>query len=330
MINLGRKNAAKMNATNVSFIHSRINKLPLETNSVDCIISNCVLNLVPLAEKPSVFTEIARVLKPGGRLAVSDFLAYKPLPEEMRNDPTLLVGCVAGAVTVPEMHAFLVEAGFKDMLLVDTHKDLGLYKEDNETSSSVTPCCSSGGPSGGPSGGGDSACGPMQPRPRGRKPLNYDLNQWIGKSASSSPSIASPHHNRSILQPIHPYTHTYTHIIQCTPFQPLEREPLSSRTRFDSINCMHANQIPALSGGEKGKAHFKSSPLNHLLLLFLLPVRKPHSHYRERGKEKSTCLLLSCSNAAKKIQLTTTAAVIISSSSSSSGSSSTNNNNKVK
>lgn len=170
MINLGRKNAVKMKADNVTFIHSRINALSLETSSVDCVISNCVLNLVPLVEKPSVFTEIARVLKPGGRLAVSDFLAYKPLPQEIKDDPTLLVGCIAGAVTVPEMQAFLAGAGFEDTLLVDTHKDLGLYK-DNETSISVTPCCSSG----------DRACGPMQPRPAGRKPLDYDLNEWIGK-----------------------------------------------------------------------------------------------------------------------------------------------------
>lgn len=194
MINLGRKNAAKMNATNVSFIHSRITSLPLESNSVDCIISNCVLNLVPLVEKPSVFTEIARVLKPGGRLAVSDFLAYKSLPQEIKDDSTLLVGCVAGAVTVSEMQALLAGAGFEDTLLVDTHKDLGLYK-DHETSVSVTPCCSSGGS--GCSGGGDMACGPMQPRPAGRKPLDYDLNQWIGKPLYLFLQKAS--------QPTHPY-----------------------------------------------------------------------------------------------------------------------------
>lgn len=185
MINLGRKNAIKMNARNVSFIHSRINVLPLEANSVDCVISNCVLNLVPLAEKPSVFTEIARVLKPGGRLAVSDLLAYKPLPQEIKDDATMLVGCVAGAVTVPEMQAFLAGAGFEDALLVDTHKDMGLYK-DNETSASVTPCCSSG----------DMASGPMQPRPAGRKPLDYDLNQWIGKP----PPPQNPTHPPNLLK----------------------------------------------------------------------------------------------------------------------------------
>ncbi len=170
MINLARKNAAKMNATNVSFVHSQITALPLEASSVDCVISNCVLNLVPMAEKHLVFKEIMRVLKPGGRLAVSDFLAYKPLPQDIKDDTAMLVGCVAGAVTVPEMQGFLSGAGFKDTLLMDTHKDIGIYK-DGEASVSVTPCCSSG----------DTACGPMQPRPSGRKPLDYDLNELIGK-----------------------------------------------------------------------------------------------------------------------------------------------------
>lgn len=190
----------KMNAINVSFIHSRINVIPLEANSVDCVISNCVLNLVPLAEKPSVFTEIARVLKPGGRLAVSDFLAYKPLPQEIKDDRTLLVGCVAGAVTVLEMQAFLAEAGFEDTLLVDTHKDLGLYK-DNETSTSVTPCCSSG----------DTACGPMQPRPAGRRPLNYDLNQWIGKVPP--PEAPHSHIHHTYIQPHRPGTLSKTRVL---------------------------------------------------------------------------------------------------------------------
>lgn len=185
MILLSRKNASKIAATNVSFIHSRIDSLPLESNSIDCIISNCVLNLVPLPEKPAVFAEMARVLKPGGRLAVSDFLAYKPLPQDIKDDPALLVGCVAGAVTVAEMQRFLTQAGFEDSLLVDTHKDLGIYKDEGDGSSvSVTPCCSSlRGENNNKNNNKSStnACGPMQARPTGRKPLDYDLNEWIGE-----------------------------------------------------------------------------------------------------------------------------------------------------
>lgn len=168
MISLARKNAMKVKATNVVFIHSRINALPADDNSVDCVISNCVLNLVPEAEKSSVFDSIYRVLKPGGRIAISDFLAYKPLPQDMKDDPSLQVGCVSGAVTVNKMHGLLEDAGFADVLLVDSHKDLNLYK-DTETATSVTPCCS-----------GETSCGPMRTSSSGRKLLDYDLNEWIG------------------------------------------------------------------------------------------------------------------------------------------------------
>lgn len=184
MITLARKNALKAQTSNVSFIHSTINNLPLASNSIDCVISNCVLNLVPEGEKPAVFAAIHRVLKPGGRLAVSDFLAYKPLPQDIRDDPALQVGCVSGASTVPRMRELLASVGFTDAMLVDTKKDLNLYK-DGEDAVSVTPCCS-----------GETACGPM--RPSGRKRLDYDLNEWIGMylkpydlSSSSPPSPAS-------------------------------------------------------------------------------------------------------------------------------------------
>ena len=171
MVNLARKNALKVKTTNVEFIHSRINSIPIEDGSVDCIISNCVLNLVPEEEKPLVFNEIYRMLKPGGRIAVSDFLAYKPLPQEIIDDPALQVGCVSGAVTAPRMQELLKSAGFADVLLVDTNKNLNLYK-DTETAISVTPCCS-----------GETSCGPMRAiEPSGRKPLDYDLNEWIGTS----------------------------------------------------------------------------------------------------------------------------------------------------
>lgn len=178
MINLARKNALKAKTTNVEFIHSRIHSLPIKDGSVDCVISNCVLNLVPEEEKPSVFNEIYRVLKPGGRIAVSDLLAYKPLPQDIIDDPALQVGCVSGAVTVPIMQELLKSAGFADVLLVDTKKDLNLYK-DTETAISVTPCCS-----------GETSCGPMRAiEPSGRKPLDYDLNEWIGTIRHHSMSL---------------------------------------------------------------------------------------------------------------------------------------------
>lgn len=169
MVNLARKNALRAKTSNVTFIHSLINDLPLPANSVDCIISNCVLNLVPESDKASVFTDIHRVLKPGGRLAVSDFLAYKPLPPAIKEDPALQVGCVSGACTLPRMRELLSRAGFIDVLLIDSHKDINLYKDDGEKAVSVAPCCS-----------GETSCGPMRVSASGRKQLDYDLNEWIG------------------------------------------------------------------------------------------------------------------------------------------------------
>jgi len=112
MITLAKRNAEIMGASNVEFIHSNINSIPVETNSVDCVISNCVLNLVPEEDKRSVIQEIHRILRPCGRLAISDFLSLKPLPAEMKNDSDLLAGCVGGAIEVGEMEKYLVEIGF--------------------------------------------------------------------------------------------------------------------------------------------------------------------------------------------------------------------------
>ena len=104
---------AKMEKTNVEFVKSRITDISvLESGIADCIISNCVINLVPAAEKHLVFREIFRLLKPRGRLAVSDILAKKPMPEKLRSDMAMYVGCISGASTVSEYEGFLKDAGF--------------------------------------------------------------------------------------------------------------------------------------------------------------------------------------------------------------------------
>jgi arsenite methyltransferase len=104
---------AKLGKSNVEFVKSSITDMSaLESGIADCIISNCVINLVPAAEKHLVFREIFRLLKPGGRLAVSDILAKKPMPEKLRSDMALYVGCISGASTVGEYEGFLKDAGF--------------------------------------------------------------------------------------------------------------------------------------------------------------------------------------------------------------------------
>src|SRR5689334_1627927 len=98
MIALAKRNAAKSGATNVEFHLATIDKLPLPDASVDVVISNCVINLAP--DKSAVFREIVRVLKPGGRLAVSDIALKKPLPPEIAKDVMAYVGCISGALLI--------------------------------------------------------------------------------------------------------------------------------------------------------------------------------------------------------------------------------------
>lgn len=100
---------------NVEFRLGEIENLPVADKSVDVVISNCVLNLSP--DKTRVWSEIARVLKPGGRVAVSDLALLKPLPESVRRDVEALVGCVAGAVLVEETRAQMKAAGLTDIVL---------------------------------------------------------------------------------------------------------------------------------------------------------------------------------------------------------------------
>ncbi len=131
MIALARRNAEKSGLSNVEFHLAAIDKLPLQEASADCVISNCVINLA--TDKPAVFREIARVLKPGGRLAVSDIALKRPLPPELGNDLMAYVGCIGGAVSIDDYRRGLLEAGFSHVEIIDTGADLNAYaKVDNQ------------------------------------------------------------------------------------------------------------------------------------------------------------------------------------------------------
>lgn len=133
---LSRANSLKASRgfpdSQVSFIKGAITSIPLEDGIADCIISNCVINLVPEAEKPLVFKEMHRVLKSGGRVAVSDILAKKPLPEKLRNDIAMYVGCIAGASEKQQYETWLKEAGFEQVLIQDTGADINVYLDTDE------------------------------------------------------------------------------------------------------------------------------------------------------------------------------------------------------
>jgi SAM-dependent methyltransferase len=142
MLELSRRNAA--GRTNVEFYKATIDNLPLPDSSVDCVISNCVINLAP--DKPAVFREIARVLKSGGRLAVSDIALKQPLPPEIGNDLMAYVGCVAGAILIEDYRNWLSAAGFSAIEIIDTHKDLNAYSNVNGQSGCCSPPMSDGLP----------------------------------------------------------------------------------------------------------------------------------------------------------------------------------------
>jgi SAM-dependent methyltransferase len=113
MIERARKNAQRVNAANVEFRQGYLEDLPVENNSVDVIISNCVINLSP--DKALVFAEAFRVLAPGGKLAVSDIVTDGELPREVRQSLAAWAGCVAGAVDAKDYVAMMEAAGFTDI-----------------------------------------------------------------------------------------------------------------------------------------------------------------------------------------------------------------------
>lgn len=120
MLELARRNAQEAGASNVEFRKGTIEALPVADASVDVVISNCVINLA--SDKPAVFAEIARVLRPGGRMGVSDIVADDTLSAEQRAERGSYVGCIAGALSFREFRHGLRAAGLTDIELVPTHR----------------------------------------------------------------------------------------------------------------------------------------------------------------------------------------------------------------
>lgn len=120
MLDLARRNAAEAGATNVEFLEGRIEDVPLPDESVDVVISNCVINLS--VDKPAVLAEMARVLRPGGRIGVSDVVAEDRLAPADRAERGSFVGCIAGALSVTEYRTGLESVGLVDVDITFTHE----------------------------------------------------------------------------------------------------------------------------------------------------------------------------------------------------------------
>jgi SAM-dependent methyltransferase len=126
MLALAQRNAAEANATNVEFLKGHIEAIPLPAESIDVVISNCVVNLA--ADKPAVFAEIARVLRPGGRIGITDIVADDALSPAERAERGSYAGCIAGALSVSEFTDGLRAAGLTDATVTPTHEAApGMY-----------------------------------------------------------------------------------------------------------------------------------------------------------------------------------------------------------
>lgn len=170
MIDLARRNAARAGLNNVEFKLGDIEDMPIDDASIDCVISNCVINLCP--DKEAAFREIARVLKPGGRVAISDITLERELPAELKESVAAYVGCIAGAALDADIEAGLAAAGLSDILIVGDGADLNAYSEVDGQAACCSPAASAE----------PSCCGPANAE-NAHEALretmqSYDLNEY--------------------------------------------------------------------------------------------------------------------------------------------------------
>ncbi|TMB82879.1 MAG: arsenite methyltransferase [Chloroflexi bacterium] len=161
MLALAQRNAAEAGATNVEFLKGQIEAIPLPAASVDVVISNCVVNLA--ADKPSVFREIARVLRSGGRVGITDIVAENALTPEERATRGSYVGCIAGALSFSEFEVGLREVGLTDVSVTSTHLVTdGMHSAIIKATKPASPVESLDAAAGlalvGPCCGGDGCC----------------------------------------------------------------------------------------------------------------------------------------------------------------------------
>lgn len=176
MLERARANAVAGGYTNVEFYHATIDNVPLPDASVDCVISNCVLNLAP--DKPAVFREIIRILKPGGRLAVSDIALKGELPEAIAQSMAAYVGCIGGAIPMEDYRAGLLAAGFGHVEIVDSGIDLNAYAKVENQSGCCSPAMEEG-----------SCCSPAFPDPTLHAELAELLSTYDVNAAAASVKI---------------------------------------------------------------------------------------------------------------------------------------------
>ena len=184
MIDRSLENARNGGYTNVEFHQSTIDRIPMPDASVDCVISNCVVNLAP--DKPAGFREIARVLKPGGRVALSDIALKHDLPEAIAQSVAAYVGCIAGAIRIDDYREGLLAAGFQHVEIVDSGADLNAYAKLENQSACCSPAMDAGSPF---QVVGDACCTPAAADSSLHEDLTELLSQYDVNAAAASVKV---------------------------------------------------------------------------------------------------------------------------------------------
>jgi 2-polyprenyl-3-methyl-5-hydroxy-6-metoxy-1,4-benzoquinol methylase len=179
MVSLARANAKKGNYDNVRFYLAEIEAMPIPSGSVDCVISNCVLNLCE--DKDAALAEVFRILKPGGRLAVSDIALKRALPPQIEKEVAAWTGCIGGALTIEDNSTKLANAGFTQVDIHDSQADLNVYKE-----AGAAACC---GPAPSCCGPGESAEGSPAADPKFHDEMSKLLDTFDANEYAASVKI---------------------------------------------------------------------------------------------------------------------------------------------
>lgn len=165
MVSLARANARKGNYDNVRFHLAEIEAMPIPSGTVDCVISNCVLNLCE--DKDAALAEVFRILKPGGRLAISDIALKQALPIEIEKEVAAWTGCIGGALTLEVNREKLTAAGFTQVEILDSKSDLNVYKD-----AGAAACC-------GPATGGCGATGQGDGESKGSISYHEEMSKLL-------------------------------------------------------------------------------------------------------------------------------------------------------
>ncbi|KIJ11707.1 hypothetical protein PAXINDRAFT_171658 [Paxillus involutus ATCC 200175] len=204
MIALARRNAATkgLKPPHVAFVKGSLTEdLQIRDGSIDCVLSNCVINLLPPAGKLKLMKEVYRVLKPGGRVVLDDMIAQKPFPDSLRSNMAAYIGCISGAILLKEYQELMENAGFKEVLFTENPTDLNVYTQGSSAGccspiARQPSCCAS--KDSGSSVAQASCCAPAPVTSTVAAPLDIgDLNEWaksyhIYARKSDGPTTADP------------------------------------------------------------------------------------------------------------------------------------------